>query len=159
MTRARRRLVLALALAAAAAAAACDDEPPPGPTPQPLLPADYQAAYPVVRSCRTSLEHDLRFIVIRALAGTEQQYETGPFPRAAGTLIIKEEFSDRGCTDLLGWTLMQKQPEGYAPDYGDWRWQRLNAGQQIIQDGLVPRCASCHAASDCRARDFACAEP
>jgi hypothetical protein len=159
MTGARRRLLLAMALAAAAAAAACDDEPPPGPTPQPLLPADYQAGYPVVRSCRTSVEHDLRFIVIRALAGTEQQYETGPFPRAVGTLIIKEEFSDRGCTDLLGWTLMQKQPEGYAPNLGDWRWQRLNAGKQIIEDGQVPRCASCHAASGCRARDFACAEP
>lgn len=152
-----RALHLLVALAALSAAG-CPDEPP-GPNAQPLLPADYQTSYPIVRSCRTSVEHDLRFIVIRALAGTEQQYETGPFPRAPGTLIIKEEFSDRACADLVGWTLMQKQPEGYAASYGDWRWQRLDAGKQVLDDGLIPRCAGCHAAPACRARDFACAEP
>ena len=38
---------------------------------------------------------------------------------------------------------MRKQPSGYAPTYGDWRWQRLDAGGQVIEDGQV-RCASCH---------------
>jgi hypothetical protein len=140
-------------------AAGCEDEAPPAPAPQALLPADYLTTHPVVRGCRTSVEHDLRFIVIRAPAGTEQRYETGPFPHPAGTLLIKEEFSDRACTDLLGWTLMYKEPAGYDPDLGDWHWQRLDASKQVIQDGHVPRCVSCHLAPACRARDFACAEP
>ena len=150
---------LAIAFAAILAAGCPGGEPPPEPAPQPLLPADYLTSYPIVRGCRPSIDHALRFIVIRALAGTEQQYDTGPFPRPPGTLLIKEEFSDRGCTDLLGWTLMHKQPEGYAPNFGDWRWQSLDAGKQVIQDGQVPQCAGCHAATDCRTRDFACAEP
>jgi hypothetical protein len=149
------RLVFALA---PLLVAGCPHDPPDPLPGQPLLPADYLANYPVVRNCRASVEHDLHFIVIRALAGTEQQYETGPFPRAPGTLIIKEEFSDRGCTDLVGWTLMLKQPEGEAPNSGDWRWQRLDASKQVTDD-LGLRCAACHAAAACRARDFACAEP
>jgi hypothetical protein len=150
-----RRLIVALARASAC----CDDEPPPAPPAESLLPADYQQSYPVVRSCRNSIDHDLRFIVIRALAGTEQQYETGPFPRPVGTILIKEEFSDRGCTDLVGWTLMRKEPSGYDATYGDWRWQRLDAARKVTEDGHLVRCASCHSFPDCKPRDFACAEP
>jgi hypothetical protein len=147
-----------LGLALMAAGPGCDDAPPP-PAPASLLPAGYQQGYPVVRSCRNSIEHDLRYIVIRVLAGTEAQYETGPFPRQVGTLIIKEEFSDRGCGDLLGWTLMRKEAAGYDGRHGDWHWQRLDATGKVTEDGPVPRCASCHALPACQARDFACAEP
>jgi hypothetical protein len=112
-----------------------------------------------VRDCRPSIDHDLRRILIRVETDMTDRYERGPYPLPPGALIIKEEFDDPDCAVRVGWTLMQKQPAGYAPGFGDWRWQRLDAQGKVLQDGRLPRCASCHAASACRARDFACAEP
>jgi hypothetical protein len=127
-----------------------------------LLPeaADYAARFVEVRDCRQSVEH-LGYIRITVARGQEAAYERGPYPLPEGTLIVKEEFplSDRGCTARTGWTVMRKQPPGYDADHGDWQWQRLDAGGQVIEDGRVPRCASCHARASCKARDFACAEP
>jgi hypothetical protein len=104
------------------------------------------------------VEH-LGFIVIKTEPAVVAAYNQGPYPLAAGTLILKEEFSDRGCQALTGWTLMQKQAPGYDDRFGDWLWQRLDAGGRVIEDGRVARCGSCHARPECKARDFACAEP
>ena len=85
--------------------------------------------------------------MIKVEPAAAELYERGPYPLPSGTLIIKEEFGDAGCTDLLGWTLMHKQPAGYDPRFGDWRWQRLDPRGKVLEDGRLPRCASCHAAS------------
>jgi hypothetical protein len=157
-----RRLLLMGALGALVPGlAAC----PGGPEPSPdaalgpsLLPADYRQRFVEVRDCRSSVEH-LGFIVIKTEPGVVAAYNQGPYPLAAGTLIIKEEFSDRGCQVPTGWTLMQKQAAGYDDRWGDWLWQRLDATGRVLEDGKVARCGSCHALPACRARDFACAEP
>ena len=150
-------------LLCALAALACAREPVepmdgqagPGPS---LLPADY-AHFATVRDCRLSIDHDLARIVIKVAPELAGRYEVGPYPFPAGTLIVKEEYGDSACTDLQGWTLMHKQPAGYDDRLGDWRWQRLDPRGAVLEDGRLPRCASCHADSACRARDFACAEP
>jgi hypothetical protein len=146
----------AVALACAALAAGCD----PAPTgPPSLLPADLATRFVTVRDCRPSIDHDLRRILIRVETTMTERYERGPYPLPPGTLIVKEEFDDPDCATRAGWTLMQKQPPGYDARSGDWRWQRLDAQGQVLEDGRLARCSSCHAASACRARDFACAEP
>lgn len=127
------------------------------------LPADYATRFVQVRDCRNSIDHDLNRILIKADPAVAPIYLDGPFPFPAGALIVKEEFSDPGCTARVGYTLMQKDPAGTAPAYGDWRWQKLDANGRVLLDGAgigpATRCASCHAATACRARDFTCAEP
>jgi hypothetical protein len=129
-----------------------------------LLPADYASRFLVVRDCRNSIDHDLNRILIKADPTIAPLYLDGPFPLPAGAVIVKEEFSDPGCTNRVGYTLMHKEAPGTAASYGDWRWQKLDATGRVLLDGVgiggtVTRCASCHAATDCRARDFTCAEP
>jgi hypothetical protein len=128
-----------------------------------LLPADY-ATFQTVRDCRNSIDHDLNRILIKAAPSIAPIYLGGPFPFPMGTVIVKEEFSDPGCTTRVGYTLMRKEASGTAPQYGDWHWQKLDVSGRVLLDGAgvvapVARCASCHAAADCRARDFTCAEP
>ena len=149
----------ALLLAGFTIAAACEPAPAPGPPAASLLPTDYAERFVPVRDCRTSIDHDLGRIVVKADRAAVDLYERGPFPMPAGTLIVKEEFGDPGCTDRVGWTLMHKEPPGYDDRSGDWRWQRLDGQGRVLQDGRLTRCSGCHAASACQARDFACAEP
>ncbi len=111
-----------------------------------------------MRDCRPSVDHGLVRITIKVDPALAARYQAGPYPFPAGSLIVKEEFADPACTDRLGWTLMEKQPDGYDDRHGDWRWQRLDAGGNLLEDGKLAGCASCHA-SGCRARDLACAEP
>jgi hypothetical protein len=109
-----------------------------------------------VRSCRSSVEHDLRHVVIRAPEGLRAIYETGPFPE--GAVLVKEEFDDRACARLAGYTRMTKGLRGSDPDGADWSWARLDETGAIREDGKLPRCLGCHR-SQCQARDLACAVP
>jgi hypothetical protein len=138
-----------------------------GPSPPPLgpslLPADYATRFVQVRDCRNSIEH-LPYILVKADPAVVARYNNGPFPFEVGNLIVKEEFSDRACTALTGYTLMQKEPAGYDPTFGDWHWQRLDAAGKVVHDGkgVGPQavCANCHLATPaCKVRDFTCTEP
>jgi hypothetical protein len=153
------RSLPALVLAAAALALACDPSPPPESGAPSMLPEDYLQRFVEVRDCRPSIDHDLQRIVIKTETGAATRYNAGPFPLDTGTLIIKEEFSDPECKLLSGWTLMRKEPAGYDGRFGNWRWQRLGPDGKVREDGKLLRCAGCHAAAACQARDFACAEP
>jgi hypothetical protein len=166
-------------------AAGCDPTPSPGSDPDggptSLLPADYAATFVEVRGCRPSIDHDLAHIVVKTSAALADVYRAGPYPFPVGALIVKEQFEDAACTRIGGWTLMRKEAPGYDPAFGDWHWQRLDgagrvmagvtAGQGGKQDGpqdgrgsdtgkrTLARCASCHAAAECRDRDFTCTQP
>jgi hypothetical protein len=146
--------------------AACGGQPPaPPPAPPSLLPADYPAGFVEVRDCRLSVEHGLVKIVIRTDAATAPIYQNGPYPFAAGTLVVKEEFAGdgQGCDQRVGTTLMRKEAAGYDPAHNDWHWQRLDAAGKVLLDGpgtgALSACGSCHAGNGCRGRDFTCAEP
>jgi hypothetical protein len=159
-----RPLGCVLALVAVTAGAGCGDSTPaPAPLGPSLLPADYAQSFTLVRDCRPSIEH-LPYILVRTPAALVTRYNQGPFPFEAGSLIVKEEFSDRGCTSLTGYTLMRKEPAGYDPRYGDWHWQRLDAAGKVVTDGkgdqALGNCATCHlATAACKLRDFTCTEP
>jgi hypothetical protein len=123
-----------------------------------LLPAAIQARLVEVRPCRSSVEHPFSHVRVLVEPESRERYDQGPFPFPVGALVVKEEFSDRDCQVPLGTTLMRKEPAGYYPAFGDWRWQRLDATGQVMEDGKLATCASCHATPACRARDLVCSE-
>jgi hypothetical protein len=131
----------------------------PGPPPEPLLTEADRARLVMVRPCRSSVEHPFTHVVVKVEPTLVERYDKGPFPFPAGALVVKDEFSDAGCRTPSGATLMRKEPAGYHPSFGDWRWQRLDPAGRVLEDGKVAGCASCHAGPACRARDFVCSEP
>lgn len=148
-------LLLALAIGG------CEPDPEPETAPS-LLPADYAQGFVQVRDCRPSTEH-LPNILVKTAPSLVAVFDSGPFPFAVGSLIVKEEFSDRDCKALTGYTLMRKEAAGYDATYGDWHWQRLDAAGRVLADGkgagATIKCASCHASTPaCRGRDFTCTE-
>jgi hypothetical protein len=77
-----------------------------------------------------------------------------------GTLVVKEEYADPSCARLRAWTVMRKEPAGYDPAHGDWRWQRVRAADRaVLADGRVSSCIACHDTPECRARDWQCTVP
>lgn len=141
--------------------AACGGPSPPAPPPTSLLPADYLQRFVVVRDCRRSAEHPFA-MVIRTEPAHAAIYNGGPFPFPPGALLVKEEYAEPSCAAPLQYTLMRKEAAGYDPDFGDWRWQRIDGVGKVIEDGkgsALPRCASCHVRAACRARDLTCADP
>jgi hypothetical protein len=141
-----------------------EGEGPPAEPPVSLLPADYPARFVEVRDCRRSVEHGLINILIMTESVAAQSYLNGPFPLPVGTLVVKQEYAlGEGCTERVGTTLMRKEPAGYDPAHGDWRWQKLDVAGKVLLDGrgtgALAACGSCHAGTRCRARDFTCAEP
>jgi hypothetical protein len=130
------------------------------PVPNSLLPMDYRSTYATVRNCRPSIDHDLRYIVVLTSPQATDAYRSGPYPFAPGAVVVKEEYADPSCRGLVGWTLMRKEPAGYDPGFGDWRWQKVDGEGKVLQDGKLDRCRSCHASqSSCRLRDFTCTDP
>lgn len=140
------RALVALALGLAAAACAQVDSP----TPQAVMPADYKMSYVVARECRSSVDHDLAYVVVRARADLTAAYDSGPYPLPAGTLLVKEQYQDARCNQLTGYTAMRKETSGA------WTWFRLDREGTPLEQGKLSRCIRCH--DMCKARDYTCAE-
>jgi hypothetical protein len=148
------RPALLLALVVVGSACAEVDNP----NPQMVLPGDYRTAFVQVRTCRNSVEHGLVNVVVRVRAEQKDLYEAGPYPFPQGSLVVKEEYRDSGCTDLTGYTIMRKEAGGYFAEGGDWQWFTLDPLGTTLKDGKAPTCSHCHAA--CKpSRDFLCAQP
>lgn len=157
------RFVTALTLLAVA----CGPEPTPTPTPTSLVPTDYDGRFTEVRNCRNTIEHTMTVgnasvsnirVVTNPEAASAYRMNAATLP--VGTLVIKEEFSDASCSRLISWTVMRKEPTGYDPTHGDWRWQRVRASDRaVLEDGRVTRCINCHNRPACTQRDWQCTEP
>lgn len=144
--------------------ASCAD--PPAPAPTSLVPSDYASRFTEVRGCRRTTEHtattpDLVVGYIRVLTSPEaaDAYRMNAPRLPVGTLVVKEEFVDASCSRLRAWTVMRKEPAGYDPTHGDWRWQRVRASDRaVLVDGRVGSCISCHDRPACTARDWQCTD-
>ena len=121
-----------------------------GPAPEerlePVFPDDAETAWTEIRDCRHSHEHDLRFIRVFASPDAEAPYlalsPDEPYP--VGALLLKLEYDDAQCTDLLGYTALEKLSPGAAPSAGDWMWQRVGPDREVLEQGAMPRCINCH---------------
>lgn len=127
---------------------------PAPPSTTPVFPADYASSFVETRDCRRSPDHDLAFIRVLASPGAAEVYSTRVGTFDEGAVVLKEEFSDPECADLLGWTAMRRES-------GGWRWQEVDRDRTVVEDGAVERCASCHAACGLAPLGFegTCAEP
>lgn len=149
-----RRLPVRCALAACALAACAEVD---SPNPEMVLPERYRESFVETRGCRSSVEHDLSYVVIRLSPEAAAVYDQGPYPFAAGALVVKEQYADARCMSLTGWTVMRKEAAGSEPSAGDWRWYKLDRRQRVLEQGKPPRCVGCHAG--CKERDWTCADP
>lgn len=135
-----------------------DAGPDGGPVAEAFFPDDVETAFTEVRDCRNSIEHDLVFIRVFADELAHDPYTThdGGFPE--GATVVKAEYADDGCTDLVGYTAMQKLVAGASPDALDWRWQEADANRRVSRDGALLQCIGCHERCE-GGYDGACTEP
>ena len=124
--------------------AGCDPEGPEGP--EPVFPADAEIAWTEIRDCRHSHEHELRFIRVFASPEAEAPYLalSPEVPYPVGAKLVKLEYDDANCTQLLGFTALEKQPPGSLPAGGDWLWQRVSPKREVMEEGAMFRCINCH---------------
>ena len=105
----------------------------------------------LVRDCRFSIEHDGNSIAVYASPAAAGAYRSGVYPFADGTILVKPEYSDAACSDLVRTSAMRKTG-------GVWEWQRLDLERQVIAGDGPETCVRCH--SGCtEGRDLACTDP
>jgi hypothetical protein len=155
-----RRCAAAASVIAMLVLGACEDDPPDEPAPEPLVPADFADTYRLVRECRSSIDHELVNIEVLVNPGAEAAYVDGVYPFAPGTTLVKREFADAACSQLVGYTAMRRLEDGAAPEHGDWAWQRLDADLAVIElePMAIAQCVACHT-SCTEGRDLACTDP
>lgn len=141
------------ALAAFWALLGCDDGADPTPDASaPVFPADWESTYVELRGCRLSIEHELESIRVLADADAAPHFRACldaegadgagcGAPLAEGAVLLKAQYRDAACTDLLRWTAVRR--EAGAPG-GGWRWQSVDADRRVRLDGAPPACISCH---------------
>lgn len=125
------------------ASLSCNGEPDAGP--KPVFPTDL-SGWAERRPCAFTHEHELRYIrvVCDELADVPYQELSEDYPYAEGATIVKLEYDDENCTELLGYTAMQKQAAGYSDTGRDWRWQRVTVDREVVEDGELETCITCH---------------
>lgn len=111
--------------------------------PGPLFPDDYAKTYVNAYDCRFSTEHPLKYVRILVAPAAAEAYRSSSGSFAAGTVVVKEEYVDAGCTELDGFTVMRKEPAGTAIEGLGWSWQSLDA-ERRERPGGVASCIACH---------------
>lgn len=110
----------------------------------PIFPADVETAFTEARECRTSIDHDLRHFKVFTDALAQGPYANRDAPFPEGATVVKVEYADEGCTDVVGYTAMKKLAEGSDSNALDWHWQQTEADRRVLEDGSVQRCYTCH---------------
>lgn len=123
-----------------------------------LVPETFPEGFVEVRDCRFSVEHNAVHIRILAPTDVAQVYLDGQYPFAAGDLVVKQEFRDSACTELVGMTAMQRRSAQDPMSGGDWSWQRLDEAAVPIGPEDARTCSGCHE-SCTMGRDGVCADP
>lgn len=141
-----RRLSLALAVFALARCSPSDRRP---------FPDDYRTRWREARRpCTLSHDHELRYIRVFANELAYGPYTSASAPYSTGAILLKEEYEDRACSELVSIVTMEKLAPGEAPpEELGWRWRRFGPNLQEIVDPMsIPStCTTCHA--------FHCREP
>lgn len=126
---------------------------------EPVFPADVEESFTEVRDCRTSIEHELHHIRVFVDEVAHDPYEQRDVLFPPGATVVKIEYEDDGCTELIGYTAMRKLAEGEGEDALGWHWQETDPDRVVLEDGALERCIRCHRACDDEGHDSTCAEP
>jgi len=124
-----------------------------------ILPIDFDTSYqPPVRTCRLVVGHDSKYIVVRVNSPEAQQaYLAANAALPQGSVVLAQEYAKQDCTALTGYTLMFKDVPGYNVAAADWHWQRLDDQRDVLEDGRLQTCISCH--QSCSLNDYTCSPP
>jgi hypothetical protein len=64
---------------------------------------------------------------------------------AGAKLVMVHRERAGGAAGARGPTMMmEKEPAGYAPEHGDWRYVVIASSGELVKDGPIPSCAGCH---------------
>lgn len=121
-----------------------------------FFPENWESTYTQVENCKKSAVHSGPYVAVWADAAGAPLYDGTDSARAAdeGTIIVKPQYSDEGCTNLTAVTVMRKGKPGTAADKGDWEYQNLKGDGSIVEEGQVGYCVSCH--TGCSDKDYLC---
>lgn len=67
--------------------------------------------------------------------------EEGRVPLPDSAILVKENYA--ADSTLVAVTVMYKAA-GYNPDHGDWYWLKRDADGEVVAEGRVAACISCH---------------
>lgn len=160
---ARRRKARLLTWVAVAAPWWTGSCAPPGggpPLSDPIFPADYRQTFVAVTECRNSTDHPAMMRVYVNSIGVDA-YLVDADPLPVGTIVVKEEFAGTDCEsldELTRWSAMRKEPPGFDPADGDWRWQEVAAPTRRVTRDEKTTCLNCHTMPECLQRDRMCTE-
>lgn len=126
-----------------------------------MVPETYASSYLEVRDCRRSADHDLEYIRVLADPAAAATYQDRDAPFTEGSVVVKEQYRNEDCTDLVRLTAMRKEAAGFDPATGDWQWQELSPDFTVNEEINPQRCIGCHTLCGAApaGHDFTCAEP
>lgn len=121
-----------------------------------FFPQDWESSYTKVVNCKKSAIHSGPYVAVWADSSGVDLYKGDDKAVAApeGTVIVKPQYSDDGCTDLTAITVMRKGSPGTAPEKGDWEYQNITGEGEIAEEGQVGYCINCH--TGCSGKDYLC---
>ena len=132
-------------LTAAAALSACGTDP----SQKPLFPPDYATSYQQVRTCQSSLEHNLMNVKVFASPEAVTPYTGRAAPYPTGAILLKEEYdrNDTSCAGAVVFvTAIERLDTGSSAKTIDWHWQKVDAAGKVLSDNDMA-CIACH--TDC----------
>jgi hypothetical protein len=114
--------------------------PPPGPSP---LPPDFRASFAKLNHERFPSRghlHDRFLVDVYANAIAKDAMGSGK-PMPAGAILAKDQYerASIGGAKLAGVLAMEKKNDGA------WRWIVIDASGQVVKEGAIEACATCHA--------------
>lgn len=104
-----------------------------------FFPSDWETRYTEVRDCRRSPDHDLSYIRVFASPEAQPTYTTRTGDFVDGAILVKPEYADDLCTDLLGITTMRSTA-------GSWEFQETDTMGRVLPTDTL-RCVGCHLSS------------
>ena len=112
--------------------------------PNAYFPQDYKTSFAQLGACRKSGTHSNPHFLLHITSSSQEAFNAG-MPLPEGTVVVKSQYNDDACTDLATWTAMKKREAGFDAANNDWEWQNVNGDGEIVEQGKVGYCASCHA--------------
>ena len=119
----------------------------PGPADDAPFPVEFETEWTEARTpCTLSHDHELTYIRVFADDAALGPYTLRRDFYPPGARLLKVEYTDEACTEIIDYVMMERLADGAAPADLDWRWLRYDAGRELVVDRRTEpeRCINCH---------------
>ena len=113
--------------------------------PQLFFPQDYEKSYHKLHGCRFGAHPAGEYIISWVNDAGKAAHDKHAYPYPAGTVLVKAQYTDKNCTEISRYTVMQKAATGTAANSNDWEWQHVGPDGEVFECCQVDGCISCHA--------------